>query len=124
MSRLMLNGLGWLFVALAALGALLPVLPTTPFLLLAVWCFARSSPRFHSWLLYRSWFSGYLQHWYQYRAMPPGSKWKAVCLIVVSFSLSLYLVSILWIRLLLIFIFIALLIFFYRMPVVDLSQQK
>lgn len=116
--------LGWLFVALAALGVALPVLPTTPFLLLAVWCFARSSPRFHDWLLYRSWFSAYLQHWYQYRAMPAGSKWKAVCLLLVTFSLSLYLVSLFWVRVILAVILISLLIFFYRMPVVDLSQQK
>ena len=124
MSRFVLSGFGWLFVALAALGVFLPVLPTTPFLLLAVWCFARSSPRFHDWLLYRSWFSHYLQYWYQYRAMPAGSKWKAVCLLIVTFSFSLYFISTLWVRLMLVVILIALLIFFYRMPVVDLSQQK
>jgi uncharacterized membrane protein YbaN (DUF454 family) len=63
--------IGWLAVALGTLGVFLPLLPTTPFILLAAWCFARSSPRFHHWLLYRSWFGGYLRHWQTYRAMPP-----------------------------------------------------
>jgi uncharacterized membrane protein YbaN (DUF454 family) len=124
MHRILFIGLGWIFVALATFGVILPVLPTTPFLLLAVACFARSSPRFHDWLLYRSWFSSYLQFWYQYRAMPPGTKWKAVCLLLVTFGFSFYLVSLLWVRLLLAVILASLLFFFYRLPVVDLSQQK
>lgn len=124
MKRLILLIIGWLAVVLATLGVLLPLLPTTPFLLLAAWCFARSSPRFHHWLLYRSWFGRYLRHWQKYRAMPRGAKPNAILFILVTFALSLWLVKILWVRILLLAILCALLIFLWRMPVVDEAQQK
>ncbi|CAI1538875.1 DUF454 family protein [Serratia proteamaculans] len=124
MTRWLLIILGWLAVVLATLGVVLPLLPTTPFLLLAAWCFARSSPRFHAWLLYRSWFGSYLRHWQQHRALPPGAKWKAVLMIVLTFAVSLWLVKIWWVRGLLLVMLAILLIFMLRLPVVDLSQQK
>jgi len=102
----------------------LPLLPTTPFLLLAAWCFARSSPRFHHWLLYRSWFGSYIRHWQEHRALPPGAKPRALIFIVITFAVSLYLVNILWVRLLLLMMMCALLFFMWRMPVIDEKQQK
>ncbi|UAN64190.1 DUF454 family protein [Serratia sp. JSRIV006] len=124
MTRWLLIILGWLAVVLATLGVMLPLLPTTPFLLLAAWCFARSSPRFHHWLLYRSWFGSYLRHWQQHKALPPGAKWKAVLVIVLTFAASLWLVNLWWVRGVLLAILVILLTFMLRLPVIDLPQQK
>ena len=124
MKRIILIIIGWLAVVLATLGVVLPLLPTTPFLLLAAWCFAHSSPRFHHWLLYRSWFGSYIRHWQDHRALPPGAKPRALIFIVLTFSVSLYLVNILWVRLLLLVMMCALLFFMWRMPVIDEKQQK
>lgn len=122
MYRLVLIVLGWLAVVLATLGVVLPLLPTTPFLLLAAWCFVRSSPRFHYWLLHRSWFGGYLRHWQQHRALPPGVKVKAVVVIVATFAVSIWMVHIPWVRGVLLAIMACLLIFMWRLPVVDREQ--
>ncbi|HBS5674126.1 DUF454 family protein [Klebsiella pneumoniae] len=124
MPPVILTIIGWLAVALGTLGVFLPLLPTTPFILLAAWCFARSSPRFHQWLLYRSWFGGYLLHWQQYRAMPRGAKPRAIAMIVVTFAISLWLVKLTWVRIMLLVILACLLIFMWRIPVVDAKQQK
>lgn len=124
MPRIILIIIGWLSVALGTLGVFLPLLPTTPFILLAAWCFARSSPRFHHWLLYRSWFGGYLRHWQQYRAMPPGAKPRAVVMILLTFAISLWLVNLTRVRIFLLIVLACLLIFMWRIPVVDAKQQK
>jgi hypothetical protein len=92
--RLVFLGLGWLFVGLGALGIPLPVLPTTPFLLLAAACFARSSTRLHRWLLASPLFGPIIRHWHATRTIPARAKVSAVALIVivggssVAFSLT------------------------------------
>jgi len=123
MQRIVLLTLGWLAIILGALGIVLPLLPTTPFVLLAAWCFARSSPRFHHWLLWRSPFGRYLRHWQQHHAMPPGAKGRAIALILVSFAVSIWLVKILWIRLMLGVMLCVLLLMMWRIPVVAESPD-
>ncbi len=61
--------LGFFFVGLAALGVALPLLPTTPFLLLAAGCFARSSERWHAWLRDSRLFGPLLLDWEQRRCV-------------------------------------------------------
>lgn len=118
MQRFLLLSLGWLAIVLGTLGIVLPLLPTTPFVLLAAWCFARSSPRFHHWLLWRSPFGRYLRHWQRHRAMPPGAKGRAILLIIITFAFSLWLVKLFWLRLLLLVLLAILLLFMWRIPVV------
>ncbi|MCC7355156.1 MAG: YbaN family protein [Anaerolineae bacterium] len=61
---------GTLSVALAVLGMFLPVLPTTPFLLLAAFCYARGSERFHHWLLHNRWFGAYIRNYREGHGIP------------------------------------------------------
>ncbi|MGV0326674.1 YbaN family protein [Corynebacterium confusum] len=63
MRKALLIGLGWVSVALAAIGVVLPLLPTTPFLLLSAFCFARSSDRFHAYLYNHRVFGAYLRNY-------------------------------------------------------------
>lgn len=82
--RPLLLGLGLAFVGLGLLGTVLPVLPTTSFMILALWCFARSSKRFHDWLYHHRVFGPPLQQWDQHRVIPPLAKIVAVTAMVAS----------------------------------------
>lgn len=124
MQRILLLSLGWLAIVLGTLGIVLPLLPTTPFVLLAAWCFARSSPRFHHWLLWRSPFGRYLRHWQRHRAMPPGAKGRAMLLIILTFAVSIWLVHMLWVRIMLGIMLCVLLLFMWRIPVVAESTDE
>jgi uncharacterized membrane protein YbaN (DUF454 family) len=86
--RPLLIAFGLLFVGLAVLGMFLPVLPTTPLLLLALACFARSSERLHGWLLSHRAFGPLLKHWHETRSMPRRAKIGAIASIVIVGGIS------------------------------------
>ena len=83
--RPLLFVLGWLFFGLGFAGVFLPVLPTTPLMLLALWCFARSSDRFHDWLSTHKVFGPPLQCYREHRVIPLVA--KCVALIFMTASL-------------------------------------
>jgi len=78
--------LAWLFFALGAIGVVLPVLPTTPFMILALWAFAKSSKRFHDWLYQHRLFGPPLQKWEEHRVIPLSAKILSVSMMSLSFT--------------------------------------
>jgi len=61
---------GTIFLGFGVIGIFLPILPTTPFLLLAAVCYARSSQRFYNWLMNNKWFGNYIKNYYGGRGVP------------------------------------------------------
>src|SRR5262245_18957804 len=68
--RFLYKAMGFVFVGLGVLGAFLPLLPTTPFLLVSLWAFSRSSRRFHQWLYMHPRFGPRLQEWHEQGVVP------------------------------------------------------
>jgi uncharacterized membrane protein YbaN (DUF454 family) len=83
-----LNILGFIFLALAVIGAILPVMPTTCFVLGAAACFAKSSPRFHRWLLDSRLFGPIITNWQATRSMPRRAKIIAITSVICSGAIS------------------------------------
>jgi uncharacterized protein len=81
--------LGCFFVALGLLGAMLPVLPTTPFLLLASYFFVRSSPRLNAWLLRSPLFGPFLRDWHHHRGVRLHVKVTAIIVMALVASASI-----------------------------------
>lgn len=87
--RLAFLALGSLFVVLGIAGVFLPVLPTTPFMLLAAACYARASVRFYNWLLNNRLFGPTILDWQRYRSIPYRVKWTAIILMGVTLCISI-----------------------------------
>ena len=78
--------LGFAFVALGIIGAFLPVMPTTVFLILAAWSFGRSSPRLEAWMLNHPKFGGVIRDWREHGAVPRRVKYLACSGMAVGFA--------------------------------------
>ena len=92
--------LGWGMVALGFVGLLLPVMPTTVFLILAAACFSHSSPRFERWLLDHRWFGSSIRRWRERGAIPLGAKIVAIVSMAGGYVVLLVTVEpVLWVDL-------------------------
>ncbi|HEX8705966.1 MAG TPA: YbaN family protein [Myxococcaceae bacterium] len=88
--------IGFVCVGLGGLGAVLPLLPTTPFLLIALWAFSRSSDRFHHWLYTHPRFGPRLQAWHEHGVVPVKVKASALSAMGVSLVLMVFVARVKW----------------------------
>lgn len=100
--KFLLIFVGSISLALGIIGVILPILPTTPFLLLASFCYIRSSNRLYDWLMNHKIFGEYLYNYINFRAVKKSTKIGALIFLWLSLSTSIYFVSHLYIRILLV----------------------
>lgn len=98
---------GSISLGLGILGVVLPVLPTTPFLLLAAFCYVRSSQRLYDWLLGHRLFGSYISNYLHHRAVAKKAKVTALVMLWTTLTISFILVDIWYVRLILVVVGLA-----------------
>lgn len=96
--RYLLLAVGWLSLALGVIGIFLPVLPTTPFLLLSAACFVRSSRRVYLWLVGHPRLGPWIAEYLDGKGLPLKAKVYAIMLMWAGIGFSCYLVPLIWAR--------------------------
>ena len=81
---------GFALLGLAFLGVFLPLLPTTPLVLLALYCFKRAAPQWEDWILAHPWLGPPVLRWRQEKTIAPRVKLLALAMITFSFGLSIW----------------------------------
>ena len=89
-ARIVLNILGTVFVFLAVLGIILPLLPATPFLLLAAACYVRGSKSLHNWLITHKYLGPYITNFRDKKGMPLKAKIVTIAVLWASLLISIY----------------------------------
>lgn len=112
----LLISVGWISLVLGVLGIVLPVLPTTPFLLLSAACFAKSSERFYVMLLTNRYFGPYIRDWRANRGLTIKTKLWVIFVMGFTMSISAYFAPLMAIRIMLAVIGIGVSIFILQLP--------
>lgn len=122
--RALLVGAGCLSLGLGVIGILIPVLPTTPLLLLASFFFLKSSHRLHTWLLTHRLLGPYIYQWQVNKAISLHTKVGALALLWVGVGISIILVASVWIDLLLVVVLIAVSVHLIRMRTMQARELQ
>ncbi|MEH6449059.1 MAG: YbaN family protein [Oleispira sp.] len=115
---------GWLSVVLGVIGIFLPIMPTTPFLLLAAACFVRSSPKFYNWLVGHPRLGKYLVYYLEGKGIPLKAKIYTIALMAISMSVTSYIVPLLAVKILLPLVGVLVALYIVRQPTLDLSPAS
>ena len=122
--KLALNIVGVLAILLGIIGIFLPLLPTTPFLLLAAACFSRGSATMHNWLLSHPVFGAYLRNYQEGRGIPARAKVLALVMMWSSLGYAVWRYESLWLRLLLLTVGAGVSIYLLRLPTCVRAAEK
>jgi uncharacterized membrane protein YbaN (DUF454 family) len=93
LKRQLLLAAGTLSLATGIVGIVVPILPTTPFLLLAAGCYLRSSPRFYNWLMGNRFFGAYIRNYIEGRGIPVKVKLLTIILLWATIGVSIWLTA-------------------------------
>jgi uncharacterized membrane protein YbaN (DUF454 family) len=108
LSKYVLIVAGTFFLGLGLIGIFLPLLPTTPFLLLAAACYAKSSQKFYTWMLSNKYFGTYIKNYREGKGIPFQIKFLSISFLWIAILFSAFIiVSNLYVRIILIVIAIA-----------------
>ena len=110
------TALGLINVALGIVGAFLPVMPTTVFLIIAAWCFAKGSPKLHNWLMSHQRFGPPLRNWQDHGAIPRRTKILAISMIAASFAITVFVGTATWVLVILALILVSVSTFIVTRP--------
>jgi len=99
--KLLLIIAGLLAVTLGTIGVFVPLLPTTPFLLIASYCFVRSSKKLHNWLMNHRLFGKYLQNYIKYRAVTKLTKIISISTLWITIIISFVVIDNIYARIVL-----------------------
>ena len=104
--RILFVILGTISLGLGILGIILPILPTTPFLLLTAYCYAKGSKRFHDWFTRTKIYKKYLESFVQTRSMTRRHKWTLMIVVDTMLMITFFLMDSLAVRILIIVLII------------------
>ena len=116
MKKLILLGIGWLCVGLAFVGVFVPGIPTTIFLIIALWAFTKSSTKLRYWLLHHKRFGPILNNWQQHKVVPRRAKILMVVLMSLAVVLFYYSLQNLYLTIGLIIILVSVAIYVISLP--------
>lgn len=109
--------IGWISFVLGMIGVLLPVVPTTPFLLLCAACFLRSSPKFYVWLTEHRWWGKYIRYYLNGEGIPRRVKVVIIVMLWITIlSSALLIVKIYWLSVMMISVAVIMTIYLIRQP--------
>jgi len=114
---------GVLSLIVGVIGAFVPLLPTVPLVLLAAFCFARSSERMHQWMIHHRYFGSIIENFEAGKGIPKKVKYRTIGILWVSMSISCWMVAKLWLCVMLVTIGIGVSIYLLRLPEYNNQQH-